>query len=308
MDIASHWLTIALVLASPWCAVWLWRRDVVAPGSLHRLAAAGRMRNPALVPAGAWLAAGVATYLGLAVGVGLVAALYGAQEPGHAALRDLGGYTLGAIVGFLCIAVLLRMADARSEDDARQLGLHARAGDALPGAGALLVTMPLCVAAATTAALLARWVSGEPPEQLAHSTLRELTADRYAWHAWLRSALVIIGAPVVEELIYRVFVQSAIISFLSMLRRLAAPPVAASSPLTTRPGDVALGIVLSTVLFVLPHAAALSGPVNWHALPSLAVLGLGLGVVYERTRSPLAPIVMHAGFNALNLGAAMLLT
>lgn len=308
MDIASHWLTIALVLASPWCAVWLWRRDVVAPGSLHRLAAAGRMRNPALIPAGAWLAAGVATYLALAVGAGATGSIIPGDDPGHAALRDLGGYALGSIVGFLCIAVLLRLADAKSEDEARRLGLRARAGDALPGAGALLVTMPLCIAAATAAALLARWISGEQPEQLAHSTLRELTADRHTWHAWLRSLLVMVGAPVVEELIYRVFVQSAIISFLSTLRRLAAPTIAAASPPVTRPGDVALGIVLSTALFVLPHAAALSGPVSWHALPSLAVLGLGLGVVYERTRSPLAPIVMHAGFNALNLGAAMLLT
>jgi membrane protease YdiL (CAAX protease family) len=71
---------------------------------------------------------------------------------------------------------------------------------------------------------------------------------------------------------------------------------------------VFIGIALSTAGFVLPHAMALGGPATWNALPTLVVLGAALGVVYERTKSPLAVIVMHAGFNAVNVIAAMATT
>ena len=116
--------------------------------------------------------------------------------------------------------------------------------------------------------------------------------------------MAIVGAPVVEELIYRVFLQSAFISALARLRW------AGSAAMDSRPmasgQDVFWGITLSTIGFVLPHAAALNGPASWNALPPLAILGVALGVVYERTRSPLAPMAMHAGFNAANVAAAML--
>lgn len=296
----------AFVLAAPWCVVWLWRRDVVRPGALSRLADRGGLRNPAAVPAAAWLGAAFATFAATVVGAGAAAALMGvpsgpasSAEPGSRAIIELAAYFAAAGVGFLCAGLIARVARDGGAG-ARTLGLECRPGDAWKGIGGLVVTLPLCVAAGATAAWVAKLLQAEP-EQVAHSTLREIVADRHAWHAWMRSAMAVVGAPVMEELVYRVFLQSAVIAALARLRAVReGGPIAASAT------DTFWGIVLSTAAFVLPHASAVGGPAGWNALPSLTILGIGLGVVYERTRSPLAPIVMHAGFNALNIAAAVL--
>jgi membrane protease YdiL (CAAX protease family) len=47
--------------------------------------------------------------------------------------------------------------------------------------------------------------------------------------------------------------------------------------------------------------------VPWYALPSLLALSIGLGVAYERTGKVAVPILVHAGFNAANLAAAVAL-
>ena len=56
----------------------------------------------------------------------------------------------------------------------------------------------------------------------------------------------------------------------------------------------------SAVLFALAHGSI-------HALPSLVVVGIGAAVVYDRTRSLLAPIVFHVLHNALELTALLAL-
>ncbi|MBX3404210.1 MAG: CPBP family intramembrane metalloprotease [Phycisphaeraceae bacterium] len=303
MPTAADWFTIAMLIAAPIALVWLWRRDVVGPGSLRRLAASGLLRDPSAISGAAWLACAMATFLSMAVGAGAARSLLhaaGLSEAAEKALRDLAGYGLAVTVGVLCAALLARPSPPRERE---RIGLACRPRDAIAGAGAILLTLPLCIAAATASAFLARAISGAPPERLAHDTLRALTADRWTWTALLGSALVVVGAPLVEELVYRVFLQSALVSFIATLRARAE----GREPRATA-GDAAAGIALATVVFVAPHAAALGGPVTWHALPSLAVLSLAMGLAYERTRSPMVPIVMHAGFNAFNLAAAMLLT
>lgn len=296
----------ALVLAAPWCVVWLWRRDVLRPGSLVRLTERGGLRNPSAINAAAWLGAAIATFAATVFGAGIAGSLLGvprgrgtSADPGAAALVDLAAYFAAAAVGFLCAGLISRVG-RESGASARSLGLESGPADWGKGLGGLLVTLPLCVSAGAAAALAAKLFQAEP-ERVAHSTLREIVANRHAWHAWLKSAMAILGAPVMEELVYRVFLQSAIISALARLRAARAGGV----PITSA-ADVFWGIALSTAAFVLPHASMVGGPAGWNALPSLAILGVGLGVVYERTRSPLAPIVMHAGFNAVNVAAAML--
>lgn len=301
----------ALVLAAPWCIVWLWRRDVFRPGSLTRLEATGRLRNPTPVAAAAWLGAAVATFLATAVGAGLAGMLLGvrrelgadgkaaAVEPGSAALMDVAAYALAAVVGMLCAALLTR-GGRTAGTSPRELGIEARVSDAWKGLGGLIVVLPLCIAVGTVVALVAKLMQAEP-ERVAHSALRDIVAHRHAWHSWVKSLMAVLGASVMEELVYRVFLQSAIITALARLRN---GQVGTQS--IARASDVFWGIALSSVAFVLPHAGILGGPANWNALPSLAILGVGLGVLYERTRSPLAPIVMHAGFNAINIAAALL--
>jgi membrane protease YdiL (CAAX protease family) len=58
-------------------------------------------------------------------------------------------------------------------------------------------------------------------------------------------------------------------------------------------------IACTSAAWTLTHA----GPVPASALPSLFVLGLGLGLAYERTRRLGVPIAMHMLFNAINVFA-----
>ena len=302
----------AIVLAAPWCVMWLWRRDVVRPGSLVRLAAAGRMRNPAPIGPGAWLMASVATYAAAVVGAGLAGAALGIRpgtdapiDPGLTALVNIATYAAAAVVGVLCAAMLAR-GGRNLGTDARTLGLEARAGDVWAGLGGLPVIMPICIAAGVTVSLIAKALHQEAP-RLGHTGLSSMVENRHTWHAWVKAFMAIIGAPVMEELVYRVFLQSAIISALARLRwaRSVGLEGASDRPIASA-SDVFWGIVVSTIGFVLPHAGMLGGPAHWNALPSLAILGAWLGIVYERTRSPLAVMAIHAGFNAANVAVAML--
>lgn len=90
-------------------------------------------------------------------------------------------------------------------------------------------------------------------------------------------AVAAVAAPVTEELIFR-----------GCLYGIAR----------ARWGRLA-GIVFSSLLFAAIH---------WHApsLPGLTILAVGLALVYERCGSLWAPILMHAGFNALTIALAIL--
>lgn len=97
-----------------------------------------------------------------------------------------------------------------------------------------------------------------------------------------------VGAPLVEELIYRVFLQS------SIARATGLPWI---------------GILVAAVVFAVAHAV---GPaeqrIPWYAAVPIGVLGLACGLAYERTKRLLVPITMHAAFNAMNIAMAMWVT
>jgi membrane protease YdiL (CAAX protease family) len=98
----------------------------------------------------------------------------------------------------------------------------------------------------------------------------------------LVSALVL--APLFEEVIYRGLVQSAMLTHFGP---------AARWPI----------ILAAALLFAAIHA----GAVAWHVLPGLMVLGVLLGWLYERTGSLLAPVLVHMGFNLLNVVLALVM-
>lgn len=96
----------------------------------------------------------------------------------------------------------------------------------------------------------------------------------------LTSALVL--APLLEEVIYRGLVQSAIRGHLGPAAHWPA-------------------IFGAALLFGGVHAGAAA----WHALPGLMVLGVILGWLYERTGSLLAPVLVHFAFNLINVMLVM---
>ncbi len=126
-------------------------------------------------------------------------------------------------------------------------------------------------------------LSGRPaPDDVAHETLTRLTApDPGSTPWWWATVLgVTVGAPIIEEFIYRGFIQTG------LLRLTRSSPTA---------------IVGASLPFALAHA----GAVETHALLTLFVLSLGFGLALEKTGKLWVCILMHAAFNGANVALAM---
>jgi membrane protease YdiL (CAAX protease family) len=122
---------------------------------------------------------------------------------------------------------------------------------------------------------LHRAVVGAPPAAIAHPTL-ELLA-KHPTDPWSLALIAgaVLGAPLAEEIVFRAGVQTAV------LRAAGSRPLA---------------IALATVVFLAVHLGLPA-----HTLLPLGGLSIGLGLAYERTRSLVVPVVIHAGYNALNV-------
>lgn len=174
---------------------------------------------------------------------------------------------------------------------------------------AFAIIFPVCILVSTLTTYLASLIDGIPPDPIAHDTLRLLldhlapapgspapplsTTDVLAIAAIILGAAI--GAPILEEFIFRVFAQSALLTF------------------TRRRW---LSIFLTSVFFLLLHIGSATfadnpskvenpSGVAWYALPSLFILSLGLGLAYERTGRIAVPILIHAAFNVVNLAVAI---
>jgi len=156
-------------------------------------------------------------------------------------------------------------------------GLTRRWGDIARGICGIAVVYPLAWALGWGLTWIAMWFAGPTGvDPLAHETLREIAENPGDAGMWAVVALVVLGAPVAEEIIYRGFFQRGIAELTG--KRWAA-------------------ILITSALFASVHL----GAVEWHALPVLFLLSIGFGVARERTGSVIAPIVMHAAFNAANV-------
>ncbi len=158
---------------------------------------------------------------------------------------------------------------------------HAEAA-ALSVAFALLL-IPVAAAASSTATAVQQWFGAAAPA-VGHRTLQAMSGsgagDPWWWASVLGAAVV---APVAEEWCYRGLLQQGLkgIGF-----------------------GRATSACATGLLFALMHWAALPEGARAPGLAALAVLGIGWGVLYERTGRIAAPIVAHAMFNTLNLALA----
>lgn len=142
------------------------------------------------------------------------------------------------------------------------------------GVAGVLAALAVCQAALYVAQRLIRWLWPEYalPEHSTIEALRDPAAP--AWFAaalWIGTTLV---TPLAEEMFFRGLLQTVLIR--TIRRR-------------------ALGIALASLIFGLAHAG------QPQVVPAIALFGVILGVLYERTGGLLAPIVAHALFNARTL-------
>lgn len=272
-------LVLALLLAG----------GLLKPGGFEKAGA----RDLGPVPWMIWIFAALVVLLAMYSAKGVLTAT-GAFDKlgGEGGLTDaqtdvvttLGAYALGGIAGLGMLFVLHKSAPAA--------GLRLSGLDAPLGFGCFLLAFPIVQLSAIGAFALYKSVTqGDQPDPIAHAVLRSIR-DQFAggtqdmW-TWLTIAAAVIGAPIVEELIYRIFLQSA------LLKLFKSPWVS---------------IIVTALIFAGMHRIA-SDPkaaVPWHALIPLFTLGVTMGVAYERTRRVGVPIVMHMCFNALMIALVVL--
>lgn len=277
----DRWVAIGTLIAAPLMLVALWAADLIRPGSLARAGPRKVSGHPFWV----WLLSGGLVFLcwqlgGAAANIalmpkGIVGAVY---TPGLRVTAIVQAAACGA--GIVAAAFILNLLRARADGGT---GLSLRPRDAAWGVVAMIAAYPIISTVGQAAAYAYAWQTSRQPEQVAHDTLAMIVDDRANPWAWVLIAVAVIGAPVIEEMIYRVGLQS------SLLR------------LTGRPG---LSVCLASLVFASMHYTVM--PI--FGLPAIFVVGLSLGIAYERSKGLLTPIVMHAIFNAINVWLAFVIS
>jgi len=251
----------------------LWRIKVLRVGGLD---AGARDVKP--IPAYMWLFAAIATYYGLFVGSAVAAEMIGtAAEPvaKDKALITVMSSGIGALFGIGILWFVRKQADeSGTKPDWVDLPL---------GVGLFIVAYPLVALAGILGQLVARGFDTVQQDRLAHETLQLVVQNKGEVWNWVLIAALVVLVPIAEELIYRVFLQSAILRIVRS--RWTA-------------------VLLTSLLFAAAHWTALPEG-GKHAIAPIFVLSLVLGASYERTGRLGVPIVIHASFNALNLMMAL---
>lgn len=250
------------------------RRGLLRAGGLDK-----NIRDCGGVGAIVWLTGAatifVMTYFGAIIGLAV------SQQSGfeQASLAELGLTSLGTYVVSIAAAAALIVA---MRPMSTRAGFVVKPRDLAVGPLIFLLILPTVWVVSVLSTEIAAEIltrSGEaPPEELGHETLRALSDGSGVWW-WMVTLGAVVGAPIIEEIIYRGFLQSA-------LRRAKAPGW--------------MTVIIVSVLFTGVHV----GSADPWTLPSLFVLSLCLGASMEVTGRIGVPILIHAVFNGTMLAIA----
>jgi membrane protease YdiL (CAAX protease family) len=272
----TSWITRLSLIFSAASLIFLWKVRALRPGVL---ASSATRADP--VPPHFWFIAAVVSYLGLYIAMNSVALFLPSSmdiqsTPVKAALGLIG--FLGAATVSILLARMLHRAAAAA-------GLSATPRRFALGLVCLPLALPFVYLAGSVSELIYMVSSGTPiSDPIAHPTLQSIVDQPSSPWAWVLIFTAVVLAPIHEEIVYRGFVQTALL-------RARLP--------------VWLSILLTSALFALVHR---SSDVPWYAIGTLFAFAICLGFAYERSRSIAVPIAMHMAFNALNVAIAMMVS
>jgi membrane protease YdiL (CAAX protease family) len=218
---------------------------------------------------------------GVAMGVVLVQKLTPGLQDWQKIFRDHLVMSIGAVV---TIAAMMFLAHVHFHRGLKGFGLNIRTivKDFFMAIVNLLAAWPLMMAAITMTLFFAKLISGSDYEMQQHQQLELITEYPQLPLRIMIVVLAVIIGPLLEEMLFRGFIQTAMRSFFN-IRNSAWPAIAASS-----------------AFFALMHA----DPGHW---PALFVLGVCLGYSYEKSGSLFRPIFIHIFFNASSVATALFL-
>lgn len=270
-------LTVLVYLFALAAVAWFWKRDLIRPGSFRR-------RRPAEAPTAGQAVPLIALMLGCMVLGSLASVIatsaFGIDPKAGLSVREMGLLTLIAMPVSLAAALgALRLASGLDRLPRFRLSFKGF------GLGLLLavVVFPVTAAASNVTIAILTALGSAPADAIAHDTLDAIRDPSGGVWRWVLITGAVLVTPVVEEILFRGLLQSAL-----------------AAALPWRWGAV-LG---ASALFTLAHTA---GGVEAHSLPAIAVLGLTMGIAYERTGRVAVPIAMHVAFNGANVALAMAL-
>src|SRR5690606_33299303 len=119
------------------------------------------------------------------------------------AIMQMTGLLFALVAG----GVMMYLLGAKSDKD----GLRIRASDVPVGLAAIALSVPLLVVASLAATWVYERMHGTPPDAVAHDTLRTIIDNQHQPSAWVMVAVVVVAVPIVEELMFRAFLQSALL-------------------------------------------------------------------------------------------------
>lgn len=186
------------------------------------------------------------------------------------------GFYAGELIGLAAFILMLNSAPSTGIDQRLST-----AKSALLGIVTLLIAYPLVATVGSVAGLIESMIRHRPVDLIAHDTLRQFIESPVdGWYLTM-AGLVIVGAAVVEEVLYRGLIQATLVNL-----RFGRWPA----------------IVITSTIFALMHWSV----AQINAVVALFALSLVFGWAYERTGRLITTIIMHAVFNAANLLMATL--
>lgn len=228
-----------------------------------------------------WFACAVLVWLTMPLAAGAAAQVLGiSADPSSQSAREqatvLGaGYGLGLVVAVV-LTYLLHASAPRA-------GLFPSVISIVMGVVLLAFAWPVvtCVGALATW-IHATWL-GSVPDPVAHPTLKALVENTRDPWVVTQAALAVVAAPILEEILYRGMLQSALVAAF---------------------GRAWVGVLLTSVLFAAAHAVG-QASVPWYAAVALFSLSCCIGLAMERTGRLGVAIGMHVAFNAANVLMAL---
>ncbi|MDG2021643.1 MAG: CPBP family intramembrane metalloprotease [Phycisphaerales bacterium] len=277
----SAWISWMSLIIAPISIFVLWRTR----GWRLRNVAGGPLVSPWRLPPVASLGMFGLGILGGGLAVLMIPPSW--IPPTTAPLRSTAVVGWAANIGTLlaCIPALLIARELPSPNDATPAVPMGRG--ILMGIFGFLIALPLIETGAILGQYVQQWISPSEPNLIAHELLDALVSVTPDIWWWMVAANAVIGAPVLEEILYRGFLQQA-------FRRAGVGPWPA--------------ILLTGSIFALMHYAVLAPDTAISAMTALLVLAIALGMIRERTGLIAPCIIAHGMFNALNLGLALLIT
>ncbi len=182
----------------------------------------------------------------------------------------------------LPLVMLLGVRCAARRDGWRTVGVVPRRAwrEAAGGVVGLGVALPMALGLSVVVTHFGQVVLRSPAPEIGHDLLEILFQPAELWVRIGLLASAVVVAPVLEELIFRGLVQTALGEILGWERRW-------------------LVVLIASGVFAAVHIGQ-----PWQVLPSLFVLAVVMGWLYERSGSLLGPVLIHVGFNAINVALA----